>query len=64
MTREQTEVLEQIATAQSQAIQDFVARMQGEAFPVPYQPSYANHGCAMCGGTGMMADDILCGCQP
>lgn len=52
-------VLEAIAAAQSQAIQDFMARMQGEAFPVPYQPSYARHACTICGDTERL-DDIPC----
>lgn len=65
MTREQTKVLEQIATAQSQAVQDFMARMDGrhEALPPTYRPDYAVHGCAICGGTERLSDDCPCRCR-
>lgn len=64
MTREQRQVLEDIATAQSHAIQDFMARMGGEAYELPKPAPYARHACSLCGDTERLEDAPCPRCQP
>lgn len=63
LSPDQREVLEQIANVQADALDRFMADMRGEAFPVPYAPSYANHSCCLCCGTRRISDDIPCSCE-
>lgn len=58
------EILEQIAAAQSRAIQDFMVRMAGEPLPPLYAPSYAVHTCTLCGNTERLEDAPCPRCQP
>lgn len=60
---DQRDVLEQIANAQADALDRFMADLRGEPFPVPYTPTYARHGCGLCGNTGRIDNDIPCTCE-
>lgn len=57
-----SEILDRIATMQSAALDRLMAGSH-EPLPPLYHPDYANYGCMVCGGTGMLADDIQCGCR-